>query len=111
MASTISATAWPPARLAQCSSLHDLLCGSVEPRRQEHRPGEALEVEVLALEYSATRAARCAERTEANVAIARMSVPPAVASDATVAQSVIRGIYRARQEPDGLAMLARILNP
>ena len=65
----------------------------------------------ICIEYSATRAARCAERTEANVAIARMSVPPAVASDATVAQSVIRGIYRARQGTGCLAMLARILTP
>jgi hypothetical protein len=38
-----------------------------------------------------------------------MSVPPAVASDATVAQSVIRGIYRAGA--GGLAPLARILTP
>src|SRR5579884_1618846 len=37
---------------------------------------------------SAVRAAAFADRTEANVATARTSVPPAVANDDTVAQSV-----------------------
>jgi hypothetical protein len=40
------------------------------------------------MDLSAARAARFAERTEANVATARTSVPPAVASDETVAQLV-----------------------
>src|SRR5437016_2288143 len=38
---------------------------------------------------SATRAERFAERTEENVATARTSVPPAVASEEIVAQSAI----------------------
>lgn len=40
---------------------------------------------------SATRAERLAERTEANVAIARTSVPPAVPSEEIVTQSAIAG--------------------
>ena len=39
------------------------------------------------IEYSVSRAERFAERTAAKVAIARTSVPPAVASAATVVQS------------------------
>jgi hypothetical protein len=39
---------------------------------------------------SAARAVRLAERTDANVAAARTSVPAAVASEAIVGQSVIR---------------------
>jgi hypothetical protein len=37
---------------------------------------------------SVTRAERLADRTAANVAMARMSVPRAVASDAIVVQSI-----------------------
>src|SRR5437764_8790139 len=40
---------------------------------------------------SATRADRFAERTDANVAIARTRVPPAVASDEMVTQSAATG--------------------
>jgi hypothetical protein len=54
---------------------------------------------------SATRAARFADRTDAKVAIASTSVPPAVASEETVAQSVatassFRDRGPARRRPD-----------
>jgi len=42
---------------------------------------------------SATRAARFAERTDANVAPARTSVPPAVASEEIVTQSAMARVY------------------
>jgi Fe-S-cluster-containing dehydrogenase component len=43
----------------------------------------------ICIEYSATRAARFADLTDANVASASTSVPPAVASEATVDHSTI----------------------
>ena len=45
---------------------------------------------------SVTRADRLADRTDANVASASTRVPPAVASEATVAQSVIGGSVRVK---------------
>jgi heme-degrading monooxygenase HmoA len=45
---------------------------------------------------SVVRAARCDERTDANVASARTSVPPAVANDEMVAQSATDGSPRER---------------
>ena len=45
----------------------------------------------IAVERSATRAERCPNRTEENVATASTSVPPAVASEATVGQLTAKG--------------------
>src|SRR5262249_25088748 len=53
---------------------------------------------------SATRAARFADRTDANVATASTSVPPAVASEEIVTQSATRVILRA----SGGAILAAV---
>ena len=46
---------------------------------------------------SAMRAARLADRTDTNVATARMSVPPAVANDAAVDQSDMPSSVRSRR--------------
>ena len=53
------------------------------------RDGMSRGLSPICIEYSATRAARLAARTATKVAIARMSVPIAVASEAAVAQSVM----------------------
>src|SRR5262245_33656708 len=54
---------------------------------------------------SAIRAERLAERTEANVATARTSVPPAVASEEIVTQSAISPSRRSRPRERGRALL------
>jgi len=66
---------------------------------------------------SATRAARFADRVAENVAIASTSVPPAVASEATVDQSAIRSnlvderIGEHRRACDGFASVADAVPP
>jgi hypothetical protein len=77
----------------------DLLLRILQPRGHQQRtlagqqrplcdPGGTVGAAILAAR-SALRADRFAERTDANVATASTKVPPAVASEATVVQSVI----------------------
>src|SRR5579871_442498 len=56
-------------------------------------------------ERSATRAARLAERTDANVATPSTSVPPAVASDEIVTQSATAAVYGLRARRIALVRL------
>src|SRR2546423_4187378 len=84
--STSSTEARPPRMWAQCSSTHMTFSSGSSMRdgiNSGRRPNRS--------DCSATRAARFAERTEENVAIARTSVPPAVASEEIVTQSAIAG--------------------
>src|SRR5919204_6087344 len=88
--STISIEARPPPTCARWSSIQDILM-SPSVSRDDPRSGRIPTWSAR----SAVRAARFAERTEANVAIARTSVPPAVARAETVAQSAIAAGYAA----------------
>src|SRR5437016_216733 len=75
----------PPRKATRCSSMKlTLTKGSSnrDGRRSGRKPTWSVR--------SATRAALFAERTDENVAMARTSVPPAVAADAIVAQSAMR---------------------
>lgn len=59
-----------------------------DPGRRVLRPGRQSRGRVAARsDSSATRAARFAERTDANAAVASTKVPPAVASEEIVTQS------------------------
>jgi hypothetical protein len=82
--STSSTTARPPLRLAPWRSPHQIFCtGSsrLELNKTGRRPTWNAR--------SAMRAARFADRTDENVAIASTNVPPAVANDEIVTQSAI----------------------
>src|SRR5919198_3081388 len=94
--STISIEARPPPTCARWSSIQDILM-SPSVSRDDPRSGRIPTWSAR----SAVRAARFAERTEANVAIARTSVPPAVARAETVAQSVIAAGYAPSREGRG----------
>ena len=82
--STNSTDARPPSTWAQCSSPHIIF--SVGSSRRE---GITRGRWPIRNACSATRAARLAERTEANVATASTRVPVAVASAEIVTQSVM----------------------
>ena len=62
-------------------------------------------------ERSAVRAARLADRTDANVAAARTSVPAAVASDAIVGQSTIQRGYGDQRRVQRGGDARRLLQP
>src|SRR3954463_4055821 len=84
MPSSCTATPWPPStRNQRCSENGTFSTGSVrrDPTSTGRIPANRLR--------SATRAERFDDRTAENVASASTSVPPAVASDEIVAQSVI----------------------
>ena len=82
LSSAISTCARPPSSSAQCSSPH-MIFWEMSSSREGMSSGRI----PIFIEYSASRAERFAERTAANVASAKTSVPPAVASDAIVVQS------------------------
>jgi len=82
--STSSMEALPPLSFDQWSSTHMILSDG-----SSSRDGTSTGRSPASNARSAVRAARLAERTEANVPTASTRVAPAVASDAIVAQSVM----------------------
>ena len=86
-----SATAPPPGTCTQCSSMNPIF--SV---RSSNRDGTTTGRMPASSARSVLRADWCDDRTAANVATASTNVPPAVASEETVAQSATRRDYKAR---------------
>ncbi len=80
-----SATPWPPSTRNQCWSKNETFSGG-SWRRDATSSGRS----PASSEPSAARAARLAERTDANVAMPSTSVPPAVANEEISAQSIGR---------------------
>src|SRR3954447_24636290 len=82
--SAASAAPLPPASKNHLSSMKPTFWST-----SSNRDGISSGRRLASTEISATRAARFADLTDANVAAARTSVPPAVASDEMVTQSAI----------------------
>src|SRR5690349_19358940 len=85
LSSTTSTCAPEPLSTARWSSPHRIFCGA-----SWSREGISSGRIPSCIEYSASRADRFDDRTEAKVATARTSVPPAVASDAAAVASIGR---------------------
>src|SRR5215468_3621040 len=102
-----SSTARPPPTRTKCSSCHPTFC-SGSCKRELRNNGRS----PASSDRSAVRAARLADRTDANVAAARTSVPAAVASDAIVGQSAMpRGYgHRLRRRHAGCLLEAEHLD-
>src|SRR5262249_34882178 len=83
-----SATARPPSTFTQCSSMKPTFSAG-SSKRDGTRTGRSPAISAR----SATRAARFADRTDAKVAAASTSVPPAVESAEIVTQSATTGYY------------------
>src|SRR5205807_5612731 len=88
-----STTPRPPTTLVMCSSTQ-VTFSMTSSGRAANNSGRS----PVSNDASATRAARFAERTDENVATARTSVPPAVASDEIVDQSAMSGGYDTRSD-------------
>src|SRR5947209_2657119 len=97
--SPLSATAAPAGSLTHFPSTNPTFCSGSAPNREVTSSGRS----PSSSDCSATRAARFADRTEANVATARMSVPAAVASAEIVTQSQFGtgAVYVGKAAPTG----------
>src|SRR4051794_24035812 len=87
--STASTAARPPSIFTQWSSKKPTFCGA-----SSNRDGTNTGLSPASRARSVARAERLAERTDANVAAASTSVPPAVASAEIVVQSATGAILK-----------------